>query len=526
MVLKTTSIASLNDIIGGRAEEFERHPISDVLLGFDAVVQFSRRLLEVQIESSLARLGLSPLAADVPWGTLPVPQALLTKLSNTFVNTLPFRETRLELRLVNPQIESMSWPAQDAAVDPLPVDSTLAAAGPSRRVVKVAWRLELSVLTARFDQATEIAPVASPPTSRPSSPFGNVDLDLTVTTDVGAAPDSSRSWTRSTFAAGKAVLEADALLVSEPRRWRFGMELDFTDVAPSVTSDEPALVEFLAGAGQTLLARAVAPLADAEVLLTPQVAPAGPLSSRSVQRIGLPGFQVVDRILTSREGHPILCLCLQLDGRSGGVARLVKPFLEVSDFGYAVSISILKPALKIRWRKFATGVSLAGEVPVEMPAGDDPTDSETCRAQVLSHFADTLDDVTILSSVSPKGDALALLGRQTVQLLNLWRENGDRIPELGELGRPAEVPLALLLSLLSRSGPSSIRQELQNLLLKLLPVVVGPLLQGFAARNGSLTGFISGPLKTTFARWRLKPIQGDVAINPNNPATGTLSWQV
>ena len=221
MAFKATSIASLNDIIGGRAEEAERHPITDVLLGFDAVVQFSRHLLEVQIGSSLAQLGLSPLAADVPWGTLPVPQALLSKLSDLFLNTLPQREARLELRLVSPQIVSASWPAQDAATDPLPVGSAnvAAAPGPSRRVVKVAWRLELSALTARFDQAVAVQPGASTGATPPSSAVANVDFDLAASTDVGPIADT-RSWTRSTFAAGKVVLEADAHLVSEPHRWR------------------------------------------------------------------------------------------------------------------------------------------------------------------------------------------------------------------------------------------------------------------------------------------------------------------
>lgn len=524
MVWTTSSTASLNDVVGSRAEEFERHPITDVLLGFDAVVQFSRRLLEAQIGSSLARLGLLPRAADVPWGALPLPQTLLSKLSNTFINTLSLREARLELRLVSPQIESMNWPAEDAAVDPLPADSSsIAAAGPNRRVVKVAWRLELSVLTVRFDQATEVAPVASPPTSRPTSPFGNVDLDLAATTDVGVAPDSSRSWTRSTFAVGKVALEADALLVSEPRRWRFGMELDFTDGAPSITSDEPALVDFLAGAGQTLLARAVAPLADAEVMLTPQVAPAGPLSSRFVQRAGLPGFHVSDRLLTSRDGHPILCLCVQLEGRSGGVARLVKPFLEVSDFGYAASILILKPALKIRWRKFATGLSFAGEMPVEMPVSEDGTETETFRAQLLNHLSSTLDDVAILSSVAAGGDGVVLLTRQTVQLLNLWRENGDRIPDLGELGRPAEVPQPILMRPFNRSTAAQPRPELRNFLSKLFPVLVSPLLQRLDGNAASLTGFASGPLQTILARWRLKTFVDDVATNTNNPIVGRLS---
>jgi hypothetical protein len=319
------------------------------------------------------------------------------------------------------------------------------------------------------------------------------------------------------------VLEADARLVSEPQRWRFGMDLDFTSEAASVIADESALADFLASQGQPLLALAIAPLAEAECRLTPQVAPAGPLSSRSVHRLGLPDFHVIDRVLASREGHPILCLCVQLEGRSGGVARLVKPFLEISDFGYGASISILKPALKVRWRKFAGGVSFGGEMPVEMPTSEDGTDTETFRAQLLTHFGNTLDDVAIHSSVGPGGDGVVLLGRQTIQLLNLWRENGDRIPDLGELGAPAEVPLGMLLNLFSRSNARPIRPELRNFLAKLLPVMFNPLLQRLNANSASVAGFASGPLQTILTRWRLKTFVDEVATNTNNPVFGRLS---
>lgn len=514
MTWDAASFASLAGIVGGQADEAERHPATDVLLGFDAVVQFSRRMLQAQLAFSVAQL---QLRADVPWGTLAVPRTLLARLSAPFINTLPVRESRLELRLVQPQIVSMRWPAEDAATDAEPPSTAMRAA--TRRVVTVAWRLELSAITARFDQATEVLP--NPSAAPAGTGVANVDLDRAATTDL-APSDEGISWARVTFAVGQVALEADARLVSEPDLWRFGMELDFAGSEPTVTADEPALVEFLTSAGRSLLARAVAPLAVADVRLTPQVAPAGPLSSRSVQQFGLPGFQVSDRLLTGKDGTPVLCLCVQLDGASGGVARLVRPFLEVSDFGYAVSTSILGPALKARWKLTAPGVSLAGEMPVEMPAEDGGTQTETWRAQVLSHYADTLDDVSLRSLGGDRGDALLLMGRQTIQLLNLWRENGDRIPDLGQLGEPADIPLTLLFNLAGGPSTASIHQDLRNFLLKLLPVLGYPLLQPFYVNADSFTGFISSPLKTMLLRWRLKTVF-DVTVNTDNVVVGRFS---
>ncbi len=239
------------------------------------------------------------------------------------------RESRLELSLREPQIVALNWPA-DADVsgsDPVSV-ARRTETHATRRTVTVAWRLELSVLTARFDQAVETLSSASG--SSASGGFdmvANVDLGLAPSADVGSS-DDDKSWARSVFATGRVVLEADARLVSEPHLWRFGMDLDFGATTPAVTSDDTALLEFLAAAGQDLLARAIALLREADVRLTPRVAPAGTLPAKSVQRFGLPGFAVHDRLLVGRDGNPILCLALQRDGASGGVMRLLKPFLE------------------------------------------------------------------------------------------------------------------------------------------------------------------------------------------------------
>jgi len=64
MILDATSIPSLAEIIGGRAEQAERPHATDVLVGFDAAVQFSRPMLQAQLASSLAQRRLSSLAAD------------------------------------------------------------------------------------------------------------------------------------------------------------------------------------------------------------------------------------------------------------------------------------------------------------------------------------------------------------------------------------------------------------------------------------------------------------------------------
>lgn len=519
MTWEAMHVAALADIIGERAEEAERYPIADVRFGFDAVVQFSRRLLESQISSSLAEQGLSPLAADLPWGLLAVSHSLLAKLPHTLLNTLPQRESRLELRLVSAQIVSLAWPAHDAAPGSQPAATSLSAPGPSRRIVTVVWRVELSALTARFEQATEVLP-AGPSTAVPGSGAANIDLNRPVAAAIAPVADG-RTWSRATFATGRVTLQADARLLSEPHLWRFGMTLDFADASPAIASDEPALTDFLSSAGQSLIARAVAPLRQADVRLTPQVAPAGALSANAVQRFGMPGFEVIDRVLPSRDGSPILCLCVQRDGTTGGAPAMLRAFLDRSDFGYAVSTALLKHALKARWALAAGGVSLASEIPVELPVDESGTETETYRAQLLVQLANTLDDVMIRASLT--GDNVVLIGRQTVQLLNLWRENGDRIPDLGELGRPEQSPLGLMLQLFGPVSSAPVRDELRSLITRLMPALAYPLMQRVDIHGASATGFASSPLQTLFVKWRLKTIFDHVATNTANPTLTTRS---
>jgi hypothetical protein len=517
MTWEAMHAASLADIVGDRAATFERDPIADARVGFDAVVQFSRRLLETQISSSLAERGLSPLATELPWGLLPVPQSLLAKLPQAFVRSLLLREARLELRLLNPHIVSLAWPLQDIATGSQP--GTMSAVSPNRRIVTVAWQLELSVLTAREDLATDILPSGRANTA-PGRSVANIDFDAPLAIDfppVTAGP----SWSRAKFATGKVTFQADARLISEPHLWRFGMWLDLSAATPTLASDEPALIDFLTGAGQSLLAGAVATLRAADVRLTPQAAPAGALSAATIQRLGMPGFQVIDRVLTSRDGAPILCLCVQRDGTTGGAPALLRPFLERSDFGYAVSTALLKPALKARWALAAGGVSLASEMQVELPVDETGTETEIYRAQLLVQLANALDDVTIRASLA--GDNVVLIGRQTVQLLNLWRENGDRVADLGELGRPEESPLGLMLQLFGPAGAAPVRAELRSLMTRLMPALAYPLLQRVAVNGASIAGFVSSPLQTLLVKWRLKTIFDDIATSTDNPILTTRS---
>jgi hypothetical protein len=75
MSLSTASSAGLTSLSGilvgsGSASAPPASAVS--LAGFDAVVQMSRKLLQSQVEQSLATANLAAPSAYVPWGSIPL----------------------------------------------------------------------------------------------------------------------------------------------------------------------------------------------------------------------------------------------------------------------------------------------------------------------------------------------------------------------------------------------------------------------------------------------------------------------
>jgi hypothetical protein len=334
-----------------------------------------------------------------------------------------------------------------------------------------------------------------------------------VATDDFSAGDN-RKWDRLTLATGRAITGADATLTVPAGQWRFGMGLDFADTVAVVTSDAAAVTEFLAtDGGKTLLAQALAPLRTSSgVRLALDVAPAGALSAATVQHIALPPFTVRDILLTDQRGRLVLSLCAQLGTSTGGVLRLVRPLLGRQDFAYAASERVLGLAFKVCWKRAAGGLSFVGEVPVDLPVGDDPEITRPGRAQISIVFNDTLDDVALKAMPESRGDVVRLLGRQRLKLLNLWDYQGRRITDLGEWADPHDEAMVLPLNLFETGGtrPDELNPNFRDLLLKLMAVLVFPTIQPSAIRAGSISGFCSAARKTMLVCWTLRTWQDDV----------------
>jgi hypothetical protein len=500
------------------------------LAGFSALVQFSRRLLQVEVARSLGRHSLSPLNTFVPWGSIALPAPILANLPPLFHLVLTAREARLELRLVNPYIAGLRWPVAISRKPDGGVATTARQArGIDRRIVDIGWRLEINVLTAKVGGGVLTADTA-PSSGTPASPGGvrankGAGFEASTGAPLGG---SGESFDRLTLAAGTVVTGATAELVLTPALWRFGMALDFSETHPSVTSETKALIDFfVTNGGKGLLENALAPLkATAGIKLTPDVAPGGALSATDVQRWNLPPFRVRDLLLDDGRGNPVLCLCAELGNATGGVARLVQPFLQGGDFAYGVSTDVLSPALKARWYLAASGFSVIGETPVDLPANGDASHTVPGTAQVQVSFSNILDDVSIPASTDHRGDPIRLLSKQRIQLLHLWDENGKPVGDLGPLAEPNDMPFVLPVNFFDRGSvgapPDTLQANFRDFLFKLMAIIPVPILETLSMRGDSASGFASSAMKAFFIRWALKRPLDDV----RPPTSGSVEAQV
>jgi hypothetical protein len=465
------------------------------LAGFDAILQFSIPLLQAQIAQTLGQLDLS---ASVPWGSIPLPASLLALIPPIVLRSLSNRVgVSLELRLANPYVAELRWPTEvTIGTGGASLQSEAVAPPIDQRIALIGWQLQINIVMAQLTNAPIL--LAVPPGS--SAGAGAAAGGATGIATGGAATASSSSG-GPPLATGTAITPGLASVAVNAGMWRFAEVLDFTNTSASVSSSTQGVTDFLATTGgTTLLNQALVRLkAVSGVSLSPDIAPAGPLSAATSKAVGLPPLQVQDLLLQDSSGNSVLCLCASLETPSSGVLRVVEPFLAGLDFAYGASAKLLGYALKARWLGAAAGVSIVGETQVELGSK-----GATGTAQVMVTFGPTLSDVAIVASAAASGDLLRLLGTQTIQLLALWDENGNKETNLGALGKPQTQPFILPVNYFDPgSGPPALQANFENLILHLMVIVSFPVLDAFNVDGSSLAGFTSSPMQAFFVRWAL-----------------------
>jgi hypothetical protein len=182
----------------------------------------------------------------------------------------------------------------------------------------------------------------------------------------------------------------------------------------------------------------------------------------------------------------------------------VTPFLNGGDFAYGVATGVLSAALKTRWNIAATGLIITGVVPVDLPESNGQ--NFTGQAQLQITFSNELADVSIKAATDNRGDPVRLLSTETIQLLNLWDQDGNLQTNLGALAQPQTGPLAIPICLFAPDGqpPSAIQANIRDFLAQMLLIMVFPILNPFSVDGSSISGFASSAMQTLAVRWALK----------------------
>jgi hypothetical protein len=511
-VAATSAGINLSNISGVLVGGISTAPSAVSLAGFDAVTQFSRRLMQSQLEQSLGRAGLMASSAMVPWGSVPVPASVMAAIPQALRLTLSARPAYLEVLLTEPSLGVFTWPDIILTNPGGGVATTAAVVGIQRPTVDLTWQVQINLFF-----ANSVLNQAAPAVVKAPGP-GAVSSGGAAQGVVGA---SDPSGSRTTLATGTVTSSAFAVVSVLASLWCFGVNLDFSSLTAPAASSTGAISDFFGtDTGKDLLAQAFAPMTHAgAVQLTPEVAPAGALSSRTVTSAGLPTLSVQDILLQDAKGSPILALCVHLGGGTGGVASLVQSFLSGQDFAYGASTTVLAPALMVRWSIAAAGLTLVGNVPVDVPPNANSSQGFTGTAQVQTTISTALNDVSIKPSSDNQGDAVRLLSTQVSQLLNLWDQNGKSVGDLGTLAQPQTQPLVVPVCLFDSTAqsPSSLQQSFLDFLVQVIGVLMFPLLNTFPVDANSISGFASSAMQTFVVRWGLPS-----TLVVNDPNSGLL----
>ncbi len=467
------------------------------LAGFDAVIQVSRRLMQAVVEQSLSVNNVDAPGAMAPWNSVALPASVLAAIPPRVRNVLSIVPAYVEVRLVEPYLAAFHWP-QTIVISPTG-PAAPHVVGHQSPSVDLGWQLQINLAQPRLT----LTPGETARTL-PAGSFGPPIPPRAVNVAPPAAPNTD-SYDRTTLATASVTMPATAYIDVNTKQWCFGVNLDFSATSPTITSGDTAVTDFLTtGDGKNLCDGALAPLKVAVVQLTPEVAPGGSLSATAAQAGGMTPFSVQDILLSDANGNPVICLCVHLGSASGGVARLVQPFLNFDDFAYAVSTSVLSPALKARWAIAAAGLANVAIVPVDIPPSDGNA-GFTGTARLRTTFSNKLDDVSMRAAADNGGDTIRLLSSMTVQLLQLWDSTGKQVTDLGPLAQPAESPLVVPIRLFDKDAADGAAPPagVANLLVQLLATMVYPLLNPLPIDPTTISGYASAALQTLAVRWSL-----------------------
>ena len=340
-------------------------------------------------------------------------------------------------------------------------------------------------------------------------------------TSGATAGTTSGIESRTLLASGSAILSTPASIRTDLSLLTTWLELDAARAEAAVTTDaEPLRALLAAPLGTEMLQTALAAVTTRGSLrASPLFALGGALSREQVAAMGLPAMHIVHAIHRPPDGRLLLTLGVSFGSDAHVSPAQLQPFIGSSDFASYVTLSFLTLVLGERWRMNSAGRHYLGNTQVEMPLseGSDQTGQGTARVQV--DLGDTLTEVVLAPYEGAHGDVVQLVCEETVQILQLWYADGTEVPDLGDLGKPATMPLVVNNAPFTPPDPDESRTSpFRAFVRSILEPLVFPFLEQFEI--DSVDGFASAALGAVVTRWSLHvPRPQDVIAGTAGVAT-------
>jgi hypothetical protein len=492
--------------------------------GFDAVLQFSPKMVNVALNYHLVQDGLDILSVRVPYQPTQVSPKLGAIVSSYFrTNQIP-PGLDLEIVFFDATVSNLSVPPVGTAEGDIEVAAPKKKAG--KRPVStvqpsgdINWVIQVNL----YQAPIVFAPMSGAGNNAGLQTLGQAKSGV-QTIPAGAAstatsgprvPGGLPSGTRTVLTEGTAVIPGAMSVGITADLLQFWVQLDFQGNEPSYQSTDPAFTEFLTTPlAISMLAQAATPIMNGYLArISPTVGLAKSMNASQIGGLGLPQLNVSQAVLTGQNGQ-ILTLCVNFGRNTTG--NSLPAFINTHDFAYYVGETLFSPILHALWEANAIKVPVVGIVPVQMPVSQNSTQLGQGKAQVQVTLSDTLGQCSLQSSDTDMGDPLQLMSEQTVKLLNLWDPNGNEIPVVGSMANPATEPFVVNLQMfdsLPQGAQQSIQSAMQTLIAALVFPIYVPLVEEVTATN--VGGYSSSPLRALVVTWDLP-----VVILGNIGATG------
>jgi hypothetical protein len=477
----------------------DAEPAARLPVGFDAVAQLSSRLLQASLAGVFQAAGMASIETRRPLGADELPPSIQSTLPTHVTSIEPSGavvEFAVEFRLADPRLRTLGEPS----VAPLVIAAARGgspAPGLGPKPAEIAWTVEFNLLQVKQEQADAGVLRSARVVDGMVASIG----DLVVGPGFTLAPRPTIVRTR--IAKGIAVTRTPTTLVSRLDILQMWVEFDLAASTTAMEESDPLMAELLAApVGETWLEGAKARLTStARLRACPRVALGGALTASQVAGLGLTDPRADCRVHALPGGAEILSLAASFGNDAAGLIGDVQPFIGLRDFAIFLSAAVMNPVVRARWRAKPVARRFTSNLTLRMPISEDSATLGDGTVRVRVRLGE-LSAVGLMAAPGPLGDVVRLSCDEEIEVLAVWWPSGERVEDLGDLGKPTTFPMTVNVAPFGRpEAGTNVNAPFRLFLLSVLEPLAVPLLDRFGINR--MEGFVSEALDASICRWSL-----------------------